>query len=165
MSTNRHTPTSTEILMIAQGNPDIAIIEPTVTPYAKPARRKPRQLEHDEQVKVFQWAEQNLDKWNGVLAYMFAIPNGGKRSIKTAVNLKAEGVRPGVPDIFLPVARTIYHGLFVEMKAKSGRISGEQVLYMARLRQQGYFVVVAYSAGEAIGWIELYLDGKLPLDK
>lgn len=161
MSMNR-TPTHTEILMIAQANPDVGV--PDLRPRVKPRRRR-RDLEHEEQVKLFGWAEQNLDKWDHVLAYMFAIPNGGKRSKATAGKLKAEGVKRGVPDIFLPAARYPYFGLFIEMKTRTGRTSPEQQEYIARLREQGYHVVVAYSAAEAIGWIEFYLDNKLPLDK
>lgn len=146
------------VIQIARRNPHITIIEP-------PTRRKPRQLEHDEQVKLFQWAEQNLDRWNGVLAYMFAIPNGGQRSKATAGKLKAEGVKAGVPDIFLPVPVGTYPGLFIEMKTSTGKLSTSQRKYIDFLLEKGYRVVVVYSASEAQGWIELYLDGKLPLDK
>ena len=51
------------------------------------------------------------------LELMYAIPNGGKRHIHTAVVLKQTGVKSGVPDIFLPVRRG-KHGLFIEMKRK-----------------------------------------------
>ena len=49
------------------------------------------------------------------LALIFAIPNGGKRHIGTARKLKAEGVRSGVPDIFLACPRMPYdfHDLIV----------------------------------------------------
>ena len=166
MSTNRIPPTGTEILMIAQANPHIRIIEPTIQPSApKPVRRKPRDLEHEEQVKLFEWAEQNLDRWNGVLAYMFAIPNAGKRSKRMGAYMVAEGLKAGVPDIFLPVASERFHGLFIEMKVRGNKPRTKQFFWLDGLRLRGYRVVVAYSATEAIAWIELYLDGKLPLDK
>ena len=59
-------------------------------------------------------------RYPGVL--IFAIPNGGKRSIRTALTLKAEGVVPGVPDLFIPEWR-----LFIEMKRiRGGIISKDQ---------------------------------------
>src|SRR5262245_64718583 len=51
----------------------------------------------------------------------FAIPNGGARDVITAGRLKAEGVRAGVPDVCLPVARAGYHGLFLEVKRPDRR--------------------------------------------
>jgi len=44
----------------------------------------------------------------------------------TAQKLKKEGVKRGIPDIFLPCARGGSHGLFIEMKARDGKVSEEQ---------------------------------------
>jgi hypothetical protein len=44
-----------------------------------------------------------------------AIPNSGRRACGTAVKLKKDRVRPGVPDLFLPAAIGGFHGLYVEM--------------------------------------------------
>ena len=81
--------------------------------------------EHDEQAALFQWAEL-MAAQIPELRLMFAIPNGGHRHIGVARKLKAEGVKPGVPDIFLPVARNKFHGLFIEMKFGRGRLTKEQ---------------------------------------
>lgn len=75
--------------------------------------------EHEEQVMLFRWAQLQSSKYPP-FALMFAIPNGGKRNAKTAVDLKYEGVKSGVSDIFLPCACGGYHGLFVEMKRTRG---------------------------------------------
>ena len=48
------------------------------------------------------------------------------RDIRTAANLKKEGVKRGVPDICLPVSRGKYHGLYIEMKAGKNKPSKEQ---------------------------------------
>ena len=47
--------------------------------------------EHEEQVALFEWASYLYNQYP-VLKLMFAIPNGGLRNIKTAINLKKEGV-------------------------------------------------------------------------
>ena len=98
---------------------------------------------------------------------IFAIPNGGARHIATARRLKAEGVRPGVPDLMLPVPRwrephtgLLDPGLFIEMKRrKGGVVSPEQAAWHKTLRDQGYAVAVCRGADEAWSAITRYLDG------
>ena len=76
---------------------------------------------------------------------IFAIPNGEKRSISVAKRLKAEGVMPGVPDLFIPE-----WSLWVEMKrAKGGRLSDDQRQVIARLEQMGHFVIIGRGAEDA----------------
>lgn len=73
------------------------------------------------------------------LAWFAAIPNGGKRSRKTAGDLKAEGVRPGVPDYLWPVARGGHVGLAIELKRlHGGRVEPEQRAWLAHLQGQGW---------------------------
>ena len=67
-------------------------------------------------------------------------------------------MKAGVPDIFLPVASGIYHGLFIEMKrAKGGTVSEAQNEWITRLIRQGYAVLVCHGADEAICMIREYL--------
>ena len=73
-----------------------------------------RDIEHGEQVAVFEWSKWHFKKHPG-LRLMFAIPNGGDRHEVVAAKLKAEGVKPDVPDIFLPVARCGFNGLFFRL--------------------------------------------------
>ena len=121
--------------------------------------------EHDEQATLFAWAEVNDGRYPE-LALLFAIPNGGHRHPAVAAQLKAEGVRPGVPDVFLPAVRPgpdgrLWGGLFVEMK-RADHSNGptlEQRLWLERLRNAGYMAAVAYGAAEAIAVIENYLRG------
>lgn len=112
--------------------------------------------EHDEQVALFR--EMHLrgctdPRWRQA----FAIPNGGLRSKKTAARLKAEGVKSGVPDIFLPVSVGIWSGLFIEMKrSKGGRLTDEQREFIDKLDPH-FIVIVAHGAQEAIEKINDYL--------
>lgn len=77
------------------------------------------------------------------LRWLAAIPNGGKRSRKVGGELKAEGVRRGVPDYLMPVARGEYVGLAIELKTATGRPSPEQRQWLAHLEAQGWHAVVA----------------------
>lgn len=122
--------------------------------------------EHTEQAALFSWAELASGRYPE-LGLMFAIPNGaklpykkdkrGRRYSPEAMKLKKEGLRSGVPDVCLPVARQGFHGLFVEMKIKGNRPSDAQKEYIAQLNMQGYAVVVAYGWDAAREAIEDYL--------
>jgi predicted RecB family endonuclease len=104
--------------------------------------------EHDEQCALFQWAALMENRIPG-LKNLFAIPNGGHRYKAVAVKMKAEGVKAGVPDIFLAVPRSGFHGLFIEMKAGRNKTSEKQNEWIAKLIQSGYMVVVCYGFEEA----------------
>lgn len=106
--------------------------------------------EDGEQAALFCWAAQQVrDNIIPELDLMFAIPNGGARNIRTAVTLKATGVKAGVSDIFLPVARHGVHGLFIELKkVKGGKVSEEQQSFGESMHQQGYGFCVCH------GWLQ-----------
>ena len=115
-------------------------------------------LESDEQSTLFQWAGLMSNK-HPELIYMFAVPNGGLRHIYTAVMLKKSGVKPGVPDTCLPVARQGFHGLYIELKRRTGgRVEPEQKDWIEFLTEQGYKAVICYGFDEARAVIENYLE-------
>ena len=125
-------------------------------------RRRQAHPEHDEQVRLVQWARAHQDR-HEALRLFHAIPNGGYRSKRTAALMKAEGALAGVPDLSLPCPRfgadgQIEHGLYIEMKSPKGRLSENQKAVIALLRKGGYRVVVCYSAAEAVTEIAQYLD-------
>lgn len=103
--------------------------------------RRPRITpEHEEQVGFINWFRREFP---GVL--VFAIPNGGKRSVVTARKLKMEGVIAGIPDMFIPA-----WDLWVEMKrVRGGRVSPEQAEIHAYLRSIGDTVIVGKGAEDA----------------
>ena len=96
------------------------------------------------------------------LKLLYAIPNGGYRHQTTANRLKATGVKAGVPDMCLPVARKGYHGLYIELKrADGGRPTDNQKWWIARLEEQGYRAVVLHGCDAAMNEIADYLDIEL----
>ena len=113
--------------------------------------------EHQEQVWLFEWAGWRIREIPQ-LALLWANPNGGLRNKITAAKLKAEGVKPGVPDLFLAVPVGDCHGLFIEMKKRrGGRLEPEQAEMLAQLRQRGYACAVCRSWPEAVRVILDYL--------
>ena len=115
--------------------------------------------EDTEQAHIFAWAAWASGKYPE-LDLMHHIPNGGKRSKSEAARFKAQGVKAGVPDIFLPCARGGYHGLYIELKrTKGGKLSAAQKEWIDALRGQGYKVIVCYGFDEAREVIINYLEG------
>ena len=113
--------------------------------------------EGQEQAALMSWAKMQSWRWPE-LALLFHIPNGGGRSKAEAGRLKAEGVKAGVPDLFLPVSRDGYHGLFIELKRQAGgRVSDEQKEWIQELRDQGYRVEVCKGWEAAAGVLKNYL--------
>ena len=111
-----------------------------------------------EQTQLFTWAQYASGKYPE-LALMYHIPNGGKRSKAEAARFKAQGVKAGVPDVCLPVARGKYHGLYIELKrVKGGRVSAAQEEYIEALRKQGYKVTVCFGMEQARDVIVEYLE-------
>lgn len=120
-----------------------------------------KQLEHEEQVLLMQWWALSCRLFGIPEQLLFAIPNGGRRNIVTAKKLKAEGVRSGVPDLFLAVPKKGYSGLFIEMKkTKGGRVSDNQNTMLAQLSKNGYAVTVCHGFEQARICITKYLDSQ-----
>ena len=105
--------------------------------------------EHEEQRELVRWFRQT---WPGVR--IFAIPNGGQRSMATAARLKAEGVSSGVPDLFVPA-----WGLWVEMKrSKGGSVSAEQKDWIAYLESVEFCCIVGKGAEDAKAKISAFFN-------
>ena len=122
--------------------------------------------EHNEQVALFKWAKLQEKKYP-CLRLMFAIPNGGHRHKLTAMKLKAEGVKAGVLDVFLPVPmqKKTYGfntgwipGLWIEMKYGKNKLTEEQKQWKADFEAQGFQTALCYSWVEAKDTIINYLS-------
>ena len=117
-------------------------------------------LEHDIQAQFFKDLEILQLKYPE-LEDMYAIPNGGKRSIGVAKKLKAEGVKPFIPDTHLPVPRGDFACLYIEFKrggVNKTYLNKGQKAKRKRLIGYGNCVEVARSAGEGIAIVEEYLN-------
>jgi len=124
---------------------------------------KEARTEHEEQIEVVKYLKRNK-------ILHTAVPNGGKRHIKTASDLKAEGVTAGYPDLIIEEPNKYYHGLRIELKRraktlKSGKksvshtkVSDEQTKWIRELNDRGYRTVVCYGADEAIEVVEDYME-------
>ena len=113
--------------------------------------KDPRKLptEGTEQATLFSWARIQSGK-HPELRLLFHIPNGGSRGKAEAGRFKAEGVKAGVPDLFLPVMK----------RQKGGRVSDAQREWLSDLEREGYRAELARGWQEAAEIILEYLEGK-----
>lgn len=96
--------------------------------------------EHEEQREFVSWFRKNHSD-----VRIFAIPNGGERSLSQASRLKCEGVLKGVPDLFIPA-----WNLWIEMKTENGRLSPEQKDWLTHLESFcGHSTLVCYGCEDA----------------
>lgn len=114
--------------------------------------------ENQEQAALFEWASR-MEGRHPELRLLMAIPNGGYRTARTAAILQKTGVKPGVPDICLPVARGGYNSLYIELKrVKGGVVSAKQKVWLERLKSYGNKAVVCRGWEEARDELLTYLN-------
>lgn len=118
--------------------------------------------EHGHQSVVIAWCD--LCKYKDARK-IFAIPNGTNIPSHTGrAKAKREGLKAGVPDLMLPVARGGFNGLFIEMKkpkdrkSSAGKPSKEQLIRLQELSNDGYFALICIGADVAIDTIIKYLS-------
>ena len=109
--------------------------------------------EDTEQRQLIQWCKTRPE-----LQFMFHIPNENTAGIRWGIRNRQMGVKSGVPDLMLPIPAKGYHGLFVEMKTKTGEVSENQKKWLDALNGFGYLAVVAYGWEDARNKIVGYLE-------
>jgi hypothetical protein len=82
----------------------------------------------------FQVFAVNYLRWNGI--YCFAVPNGGKRDIKTGAFLKKEGQLAGVADLILLLPEG--EAIFVELKSGKNRQQESQKIFQKTVEKLGF---------------------------
>jgi hypothetical protein len=95
------------------------------------------------------------------LRFLYAVPNGGHRSPKVAVQMVAEGVNRGVPDLQLDVPINGFHGLRIEVKTPTGSLSEDQREWRDYLMRAGYSWHLCRSAQSIIDTTIRYLKGEI----
>ena len=143
-------------------------------------RAVPKPTEHQEQVAVIEfWASYAPTKGLPV-NLLFCIPNASRLTPAGRIYKWKEGLRAGVPDLFLAKPKfmqswektatagagaagtftvsMVFHGMFIEMKRIGEKARPEQIAFADMLRKQGYNCVIAQGADEAIRAIKAYIE-------
>lgn len=123
-------------------------------------------LESDLQRAIIRWSETLIGRIPE-FEWIYHCPNGGKRNAFEAQNLKSQGVKSGVVDLHLDVARGGYHGWKCELKKPGGNCqtpSEEQIKYLAFVDEQGYCTLVSNDFDEVKEHLLRYIGGGLIRD-
>lgn len=126
--------------------------EPVQIDALKP-KKKRQNIEEVEQIKFNIWFDKFL--WEKDIRW-FHSPNGGGRNPREGEKFKRMGVKAGVPDIILPMARVTsrssYHGLVIELKKPDGKmsdVSETQNDWLEWFKRQNWSVHVAFGFEQA----------------
>jgi len=126
-------------------------------PAGKPQQRIPAAklatylTEEQIQVQVAQYLDAKLPSdWR-----WFHSPNGGHRLKSVAAKLKAQGVKPGIPDVCILRPRGL--PIWIELKAVGGTLTVAQKEFMAWCVFAGQPFKVCRSVGEVEVFLKQYL--------
>lgn len=94
------------------------------------------------QSKCFLWFHNEYAPPLGLRGLLWAIPNGGQRSIKEASKFRATGTTAGAPDMIF-----LYKGkaTFLELKKEMGYLSQRQKIIHEKLVEHGFDVHIIRS--------------------
>ena len=124
-------------------------------------KANPCPLEHHEQAALFREATIRA-RQDPFWLLLYATPNAFKRTKRQGAYMVAEGLKKGIPDICLPVARGGYNALYIELKRVRGsRTSDAQKEWRSKLQLAGNCSEICKGAQAAADLIRLYLAGKV----
>lgn len=132
---------------------------PLASPSSSAARARARPVDREGLEQAALLGEIAL-RYPEVFALIFHVPNGGHRHKRVAAQLKQQGVKAGVPDLVLPMARGGFFGLYIEFKATpphDAAVSPSQRTYLQALAAQGYLAVVCRGHFDAMEQLRAYL--------
>jgi hypothetical protein len=89
------------------------------------------------QQDCYLWFHNTYPELRGLL---FAVPNGGSRSVVEAKKFKLTGLVPGVSDMLFMFNKVCY---CFELKTPTGYQSKRQIIWEAQVKKQGfnYFII------------------------
>lgn len=109
--------------------------------------------ETEIQRQIIEWCNHIPELRNMVIH----IPNEGKRTISMGRKLRQIGLRPGVADLFIPIPRHGYNGVWVEIKSKHGVLRENQREFLSDMEKQGYLTFISRSLEDFMQKINAYM--------
>lgn len=94
-------------------------------------------------------------KYNKLL---FAVPNGGFRNAREAMNLKSQGVTPGVADLILLIPRHSFSSFCIEMKTGKNKQTNNQMLWGEDASEAGNLYRVVTNFDQFKDLVDWYMN-------
>jgi hypothetical protein len=117
-----------------------------------------RRLEDAEQIALLNWARLVTVGQETLFDWLVHCPNGGWRSPVEAARFQAIGVKPGIPDLMLPIRTTEYATGWLELKVGRNKPTEHQLSWHERLRSAGHYVQTYWHWHEAAADMLRYLE-------
>lgn len=125
----------------------------------KPRKGGKREAEGEEQAEL---VARFRELYPDIGLLLVHIPNGGsRRNAFEGWRLKQQGVRAGVSDLLLPVARGGFFGLWIEFKAappNDAAVTDAQKEWVDLMREQGYRAEICLGVAAALAVLTDYLS-------
>lgn len=125
----------------------------------KPRKGGKREAEGEEQAEL---VARFRELYPAIGLLLVHIPNGGsRRNAFEGWRLKQQGVRAGVSDLLLPVARGGFFGLWIEFKAappNDAAVTDAQKEWVGLMREQGYRAEICLGVAAALAVLADYLS-------
>ena len=119
-------------------------------------KQKWKATEDEQQAAIMEWCQLMEGRWPE-LRLIYHVPNEGKRTASPAGKMQRMGMKSGVPDMMLPVARGNFHGLYLELKTETGRESKAQRQWREALEEQGYMAALCFGLDAALDCLKVYM--------
>ncbi len=114
---------------------------------------KRKHPESDICINLCRWFNYNYPKYKK--RYLRLEVGGNRTKISQAI-LKAEGNKAGVSDLFIAIPNKYGGGLWLEVKTKTGRLSGKQEAFQKEMKDD-YQCVTAFGYDECKDAIYQYM--------
>lgn len=101
------------------------------------------------------WLKLQFPKVHEVTA---SFPNEGKRSLRNASRMKAEGLKKGMPDLGVFYPTKHHPGMFIEFKSPKGKLTESQCDMLELLAARGYYCCACWTLEAAISEMRGYLN-------
>jgi len=115
----------------------------------------PIQSEANLQQQCVKWFDMQYPQYS---RYLFHIRNGGSiKSAREGLKFKRMGVRKGIPDLFLSLPTSEWHGMYIELKKKGGKASLEQLDNLEHYKKAGYKFEIIDDFGIFATFVKIYM--------
>lgn len=116
-----------------------------------------RKPEQNEQIHYVNWLRSQHPKIKTIISPIVKYGGTPKQRAIQGHLQKLMGYETGTLDIFLPIARGCYHGLFIEFKFGKNTLTDEQKEMIVFLTEEGYLTATCYTCDKAVKVTEAYL--------
>jgi hypothetical protein len=106
------------------------------------------------QINLINWFKEEYPQLSDDIHH-FA--NERKCSYQEGRKLKKMGVTKGVSDIFLGIPTELFYGLWIELKTEKGKLTDEQIKFINKKNERGYFAIAVWGLEAAKEVIRTYL--------